>query len=749
MNTLPGSWNPIGGPITASTQPLTIMISRNGEYALQLRPGGYAVISRRNKTTGVISTSDIIWSTQSNSPNTTPTNINDARFGFNPDSGAIYIDYQDSTRNNSWIRLFEQTNSGINHNNYADYNSAYTLGLADDGALNIKKSSGDIVWSSTGTSIYGKSFHVMPSMEYVQAGSWTVLPHPTNFSQSIQTLMSTVNGDSSKLGFTVKYIEGGWKYKYITAAGNIIPSWGSHTYLKITLDSAGKIPYRTYYREEGSVTNFDFINGLNLDATAIEYTTNIAETKSCAIKSVNNGLSRGFVYNPITKDCYTVGDTNNRTYATASLPIPTGGNDGYESGWKKPQTSMNTLYGGGYAYQLKSNQNNYYFKCEDNGELKLTNSAGTILWSNHVYCWQGCKMYVENWNGGRVVVYDKDNLARWVSNEDSGTNNQARMLEVGDDGIVRLKTVNGGAVLWDTQNWSTNRVEINSDLNQYYNYFSDPLNGNCMRNGNWRVWLQGDGKLVVGSADKSTIKWTSPWVGNDSYRAVLGTNEVIVETTSASPIWKWCSSRGGSYYPAGLRTLYLHTNGILKMYHGGNLVWSSEEWAPKELHVSRGKLTGSKWFRIQAVYLSGTTTVSQSNQCLAVPGTPADHAAVYFYSDTTQLTDQANWKLYPVLDDAGSDGEYYIVLASNTAYGLHRWNNNDNDVCLRILSQDMGNNSRWRISWDSDLNGQTCRIRPRDNLSKALYWTNSNVNGTRAYIASGAGATSGILNLSW
>jgi hypothetical protein len=665
-----------------------------------------------------------------------------ARLRFDAWWGGINVDYYNTVRN-TWIQIFEQGNSGIHHNDWIPYSSLqpHSLQLTNDGDLNIRDKAGLIQWSSTGTSQYGKSFHALRQMGYVQGDSatgWTDFPNPADYPGSIKLLMTTVNANASATGFTVDYRDNLWKYKVILTGGNIFPNTTGHTYMKNLKDNISRVNYFEYDK-----TDFDFTNGRNLLGSTIEFSYQ-SDVEKCADKSIINGASRGFVYNPVNGDCFITGDTIEKNYAGLnSYPIPWGGSAGYQGGWKRTQDIKNVVYSDSFFSQIKSANGQFFFTCQPNGELTLTRANGELLWSNHVYCWEGCKAQIQSGYGGRIVIYDKDNVGRWVSNEDNGTNVQSRKLEIGDDGVVLLKTAADNAVVWDTQNWPTNRIEFNTTIpNQTHNKFRD------MRNGNWRVWLGGDGKLYVGSADYATIKWNSPWTGNDNYYAMLGANELVVFLT-ANDRWTWASTRGASYYPAGVRTLFLHTDGILRMYHGTTVVWSSQEWAPRNLHVGRGKTTGSKWFRIQAVYLSGTTTVDQSNQCLAVTGTPADHAAVYFYSDTQPLTNQANWRLFPVLDDAGSNGEYYIVLASNTAYGLHRWGNNDNDVCLRILSQDMGNNSQWRITWDGDLNAQTCRIRPRDNLSKALYWTNSNVNGSRAYVASGAGATGGILNLSW
>jgi hypothetical protein len=320
------------------------MTSPNGQYALVLTLGLICVV-RRNPTSGTLgqTPSDIIWMTISISSNTTPNNndIVDMRFVFNVKQGAIHVDYQDSTRNNSWIRLFSQTNSGISHDNFSSYRSMYILELDNNGALNIKNPSGT-VWSSTGdvtltksgTTYIGKSFNVLDFMGHTAATTFTLFTASMDFSQNILTIMTQAKTTLNCLGFTVrKTSTGTWEYAIITTAGTIYPvsySTPTHTFLKIIPGSAGN-PYRTSYIEMGTVQDFTFLNGRDLYATVISRTVE-TETKLCANKSKANPLSRGFVYNPNTGDCSVVGESTGDLNAAL---IPEGGNVGFISGWKK------------------------------------------------------------------------------------------------------------------------------------------------------------------------------------------------------------------------------------------------------------------------------------------------------------------------------------------------------------------------------------------------------------------------------
>ena len=731
-----------GGEMHMNGQHITCLISQNGKWALRLRSNADLVVYARDERTGAIDENTYKWHSWSYTQNTP--DMSKARLRFDAGLGGLNVDYFNTTRN-SWIQIFEQISSGINHYDatLGAYRPVgpYYLQLTNDGDLNICDKFGSIHWSSTGTSYYGKSFHALRQMGYVQGNSatgWTDFPNTADYAASIGQLMTTVNANASAIGFTVDYRDNGWKYKVLVTDGDIFPNTTGHTYMKNLKNNKSRVNYFEY---DGGA--FSFTNGRNLDASTIEFSYQ-SEAEKCAQKSILNGASRGFVYNPNNGDCWTAGDTEVKGFAGLNYyPMPTAGAPGYQSGWKTGQAVKNVVYSDSFFSQIKSNNGQFFFTCNDNGEVRLTRANGELIWSNHVYCWQGCKLQLQSGWGGRLVMFDKDNVERWLTNDDNGTDVQSRFLEIGDDGVVRLKNAADGAIIWDTQNWPTNRIEFNTTIpGQVGNQFS------AMRNGNYVLWVANNGSVVVSTADRKTNIWWSPATSQfDYFRCFLNGEQFGVELLNGVHTWECL--RDFSYYPAGVRTLYLFPDGALRMYHDSALTWSSRDWAPRNLHVSRGKATGSKWFRIQAVFLSGTTVMSQQNQCLGVPGTPADHAAVYFYSDTQPLTDQANWKLYPVLDDAGSNGEYYIVLASNTNYHLHRWDNSDSDVCLRLRSADMNNNSRWRITWDGDLNDKTCRIRPRDNLSKALYWTNSNVNGSRAYVGSGAAATSAILNLSW
>ena len=474
--------------------------------------------------------------------------------------------------------------------------------------------------------------------------NWINFPNTYDYSGSIQQLMTAANADASKKGFTVDNRGGVWKYKLLQGEGTIIPNSTGHTYLKSGKDNSSRV---NYYEYDGGA--FSFTYGRNLLASAITY-TNESEVENCANKSMLNSLSRGFVYDPNTGDCFTAGDTDTLDFAGANYPMPTGPAVGYMSGWKTNRPVLNTVYGNSFFSQIKSiirsDGEQFFFTCEPTGELRLTKSDGTLLWSNHVYTGQGCKARVENWNGGRVAVYDNTNTAIWTSNDGSGTTNQARLLEIGDDGVVRLKTVaNLAEVLWNTNDWFTNRIEIDSSKNQWTDRCDK------MSNGDYKLSIQPDGKIVIIKISTGGVIWNSTAVGSN-YRMVFDGNDLTLRDPTNYSIYKWANGRGNSYYPAGKRTLYLTTTGELQMFHGTNLVWSSVQWAPRDYHFGRST---AKLFRIM-IY------ENSKSWCL-VPGAGN---GVYWYNDTQPMSNQANWLLETIDANQG----HYRIRSSTTGLYL-------------------------------------------------------------------------------
>ena len=720
---------------------VTCLISQNGKWALVLKNDTDLVVIPRDESTGALDKTSVKWHSWTQTTDK-PLNMLKARLRFDPNIGGLNVDYYNTLRN-TWIQIFEQISSGIYHNDWNGYTplKPYSLKLTNDGDLNIIDKFGSIHWSSTGTSYYGKSFHALRQIGHdvgVWGQNWIDFPNINDYPASIGQLMNTVNGTPSAIGFTVDFRpDGKWKYKIIeTSGGNMFPNTTGHTYMKNQKDNRSRVNYYEYDNNP-----FEYSNGRNAEANVLEYQGGIAQADICANKTIVNGLSRGFQYDPNNGDCWVLGDSVAPQWATNyTYPMPTGFQAGYTVGWKNTQGPKSSAQSPAYIQKLESPNGQCFMQCEDHGEIYIKN-GDNLIYSTQMRAHTGCKLVLEN---RKLWVRSGTGRCVWRSSYTDYSDN-VKILTLDDDGLLSYKEKTTGVVVW-TQN-----MEINSVTT------TDWVEITNMQNGNAYLCMHGDGNLVTyvkrffGSyfVDYALV-FRSNTYGNPEARTYLFKNLFVVRNEGASGFpWLWVNIRGDNYYSANPACLYLNTDGQLDIYPNSkndpNKIWSSWTWAPRNLHVGKGKATGSRMFRIQAVFLSGTTTVSQNNQCLGVPGGYGDHTPVNFYNDTTTLTDLALWKLYPVLDDAGSNGQYYIVLANNTNFGLHRWADNDNDVCLRLLSQDMGNNSRWSIAWDTG-NDQTCRIRAATNLNKSLYWTDSNVNGTRAKMVSGTGGT---FNFSW
>jgi len=733
------------------------LISQNGKWALMLRTNTDLIVYARDPSTGAIDENNYKWHSWTYNTGV-PANMEKARLRFDKDLGGLYVDYYNTVRK-TWIQLFEQINSGYLHNNLDAYKTdgdPYNLFLTNDGDLNItKRSNGTIVWSSTGNAWNGKSFHALRQMGYVQGDSvsgWIDFPNTNDYAASIQQLMNTANGTASYGGFVVDYRETRWKYKIITTSGSIYPNTTGHTYLKNQKDNWSRVNYIEY-----DTGVFDFTNGRNLLTNTLEY-SGLTSPEECANKSIINGASRGFMQNPTNGDCWVVGDTAYPQFAVNyTYPMPTGNEAGYNAGWKKTQGPKSSAQTPAWIQQLQSPDGTFLMQCGEDGNIviskpktvvfngKTLNLGRTITYSTRTWGHTGCKLYLDNKS---LTVRTGTGRIVWRSSY-TDYDDTTKVLILDDNGLLSYKNKVTGATVWN-HNMEINSATTNPDWIEITN----------LQNGDARLVMQGDGNLVVYMGNEGGSVWQTYTYGRPNARAYLFKSALIVRDDVGSYPAVWASrysdgnGNGNPWYnnPPPAACLQLNNNGTLDIFPNNkddpNKIWSSWSWAPRNYHVARGKASGSAMFRIRAVFLSGTTTVSQNDQCLGVPGTPADHAPVYFYSDTTPLSKQAQWKLYPVTNDAGTDGRYYIVLAANTDLVLHRWGNNDNDICLRILSQDRGNNSQWWISWDT-ANEQTCRIRPIDNGNKALNWTNSNINGSRAYLTSATTNTGPILNLSW
>jgi hypothetical protein len=649
-----------------------VLVSQNGKYALVLKKDSDLYVYDRDPQTGGLPGS-YLWRANGDARGRPPANMGKLRLRFSTKYGGINIDYYNTVRT-TWIQVFEQVHGSwsIDFSQIEGWGGDKYLRLDNDGSLQIKETNTNFtVWSSTGLDFRNqKSFRWLRNMSAEaqdDPATWTVLP-TGDYSESIKPIMDTVNNALTCAGCTgiiTKYIDNVWKYKILKGDMKyIIPSHVSHVYLKNNKDGPfARVNFFEY-------NNTQFYHGIGADLSAVDikpgYTA--ASMEACAQDAWINNDARGFVYYPTSGGCWLKGDTWDRSYANDAFPMPNGGSDrlGFNSGWKKLQTVKSVVYTDAWVNKLVSPSGRYKFECNTNGELTLKDN-NTITWSNKVYTGANCKIRIySGWNG-HIVVYNGNNENIWTSTDYTNTNVTQRKLEVGDDGVVRLKTVGTDAVIWDTQNWPTNRIEMNT--NQTVDFTS-------MRQGDYKAIIQSDGKLAIIKISTGGFIWGTPAVGNANNKVYFQQNDLAITN------YYWANRRGFSYWPSGNRTLFLTKDGELQMFHGGNLVWSSTQWCPRDYHLNRGQI--SSWFMIKRYYNSGTST-SASTMCLGIGQgvTASNDTPVRCYNNATPMDNWANWQLVP---KSAGDGLYYIKLAGTNWY-LATTNNQssitgNNRLCL-------------------------------------------------------------------
>jgi len=88
-------------------------------------------------------------------------------------------------------------------------------------------------------------------------------------------------------------------------------------------------------------------------------------------------------------------------------------------------------------------------------------------------------------------------------------------------------------------------------------------------NGRYRLYLQGDGNLVLRDQQDGQALWSSKTNGQGATRLVLqGDNNLVLYTASNAPVWS--SGTVGS----GAGELRVNDDGTLALYQGANVVWS-------------------------------------------------------------------------------------------------------------------------------------------------------------------------------
>jgi hypothetical protein len=326
--------------VRLSTARLTLgkdeqIISPNGRWAGKMQSDGNFVIYPRKPYNGELYGS-ARWATNTGvSP--PPDNV---RVRFDPAFGGFNIDHY-STILNGWVQKWEQIHAGVGVNTIED---ARNWGgpnkqafITDNGDLEIQEASGFRVWNSSGSVDSYKCLHQLRNI----SGSVTTmsgdnsLPNPNDIPSSHKQLMNQVVANGY-IGYV--YNKSNKTYRFLQSGPSVTLSTfdGLDTYL-ITSRPENLV---NFYWYDGPMY---MGTGRNILTTTVDRQVK-QKVDECARLSYDTPVASGFVYNPLTKDCFLTGDviTDGTVW---------GQNQGYMSGWKVTQPAYDLP---GY-YNIKNN----------------------------------------------------------------------------------------------------------------------------------------------------------------------------------------------------------------------------------------------------------------------------------------------------------------------------------------------------------------------------------------------------------
>ena len=216
---------------------------------------------------------------------------------------------------------------------------------------------------------------------------------------------------------------------------------------------------------------------------------------------------------------------------------------------------------------LESANGNFRFYLQGDGNLVLRDwRTRKALWASATSGRNGTRLVLQS--DGNLVLYTSSNSAVWAS----GTvGSGADRLTLTDNGMLAL--YRGSTVVW-SQNASdnsggsdpvsaagTSQMTANQVLrnNEYL----------VSSNGAYRLYLQGDGNLVLRDWQTRAALWASGTHGQNATELLLRSDGNLVLNSSADSV-VWSSGTGGS----GADRLALNDDGSLALYQGNSIVWS-------------------------------------------------------------------------------------------------------------------------------------------------------------------------------
>ncbi len=221
--------------------------------------------------------------------------------------------------------------------------------------------------------------------------------------------------------------------------------------------------------------------------------------------------------------------------------------------------------------RLQSPNDAFRLYLQGDGNLVLRdNETGESLWSSGTQGTGAMRLRLQG--DGNLVLRTAGGSAVWsTSTEGSGSNR----LQLNNDGMLALYA--GDAVVWSVNaegddvdpDDSSNSEDDSSETNRLLPDVNF-LSGERLQsdNGEYRLYFQGDGNVVLRDVETGSSLWSSGTNGTGAVRMRLqGDGNLVIRSEDGSSVW--------SSKTAGIEAdlLRLNNDGSLAIYAGDDVVW--------------------------------------------------------------------------------------------------------------------------------------------------------------------------------